>query len=115
VDADQQGGRLRDLLEALDLHPEPVVHQRVEQVLLDLHPPEVLLVERPVAGALGHPAGRARRALAALVGLAGRLARVPDGLRRALLRPAVRPRHTSALPGAAAGHSSCQRRPAARA
>ena len=53
--ADQQRRRLGELLPALDLHPEPVVHQRVPEVLLAFHPAEVLRVERPVARAARRP------------------------------------------------------------
>src|SRR5205823_1949093 len=67
-------------LPALDLHPEPVVHQRVPQVFLALDESPVRAVERPLRGAIGHPAGRAGLALAPLGDLAlGRL-RVPLGL-----------------------------------
>src|SRR3954471_7522058 len=69
VDAHEQGGRWRDPLPALDRHPEPVVDGRVPEVLCEVHEVVVALVERPVAGAGGHPAGGTRHLLAALVDL----------------------------------------------
>ena len=85
VDADQQGRGRRELLPALDLHPEPVVHQRVEQVLLALHPAVVLLVERPVAGTVRDPPRGAGGLGAALVDLLG------GALRRAARAPSCCP------------------------
>ncbi len=56
VDADQQHRRLGQVLPALDLHPEPVVHQRVPEVLLAVHEGVVDALQIPLAGALGDPA-----------------------------------------------------------
>jgi len=74
--------RLGQPLPALDLHTEVVVHERIPEVLLELHEAEVLSVEVPVPGALGNPAlNAARRLLAPRVGLLLCRARVALGLR----------------------------------
>ena len=90
-------GRLGDLLPALDLHPEPVVHQRVPQVLLALHELPVGTVERPLAGAVGDPSGDAGLLLAPLGDLAPGRLRVALGL--AFSRPSVHLIRTMIGPG----------------
>src|SRR5206468_3979087 len=56
MDPDQQRGGLREPLPALDLHPEPVVHERVPEVLLALDEIPVGTVQRPLGSAVRHPA-----------------------------------------------------------
>ena len=115
-------GRLGDVLPALDLHPEPVVHQRVPEVLLLLDEARVEAVEVPLARAVGDPAGGAVGLLALLVELLALLARrvarpgparaspFRDALRRSVVAmkssplpsrrayPAREPRHNGYMP-----------------
>src|SRR5438270_9057760 len=46
MDADEQRGRFRQVLPALDLHPEPVIHQRIPEVFLALEEVPIGAVER---------------------------------------------------------------------
>src|SRR5262249_1260163 len=54
--ADQQGGRFGKVVPAVHLHAEPVVDERVPEVLLALHGLLVGTAEVPFARALCHPA-----------------------------------------------------------
>ena len=56
VDADQQCRGLPDVLPAVDLHPEPVIHQQIPEKLLALQRRLVGTAEIPLAGPLGDPA-----------------------------------------------------------
>src|SRR5438445_573438 len=58
MDADQERRRRRKVLPALDLHPEPVVHQRVPEVLLLFEEVPVRTVERPLRRPGGDPSRR---------------------------------------------------------
>ena len=56
VDPYYKCGRLGDSIPARDLHPKPVVEQRVPEVLLALDEGPVLLIQAPLAGPVGDPA-----------------------------------------------------------
>jgi hypothetical protein len=86
VDADEQNGGLGDVVPALDVHPEPVVHKRVPEVLLALHEVPVGTVERPFARAFGYESRDSRLLLTALRGLRPRVLGVLHGLAAPLLR-----------------------------
>src|SRR5437763_1163184 len=73
MDPDQERWWRREILPTLDLHPEPVIHQRIPEVLLELEELPVRAVERPLRCALGYPARRAALTLPASPGLGARL------------------------------------------
>src|SRR5207302_3656742 len=80
VDADQQRWRLGQVFPARNLHPEPVVDQRVPQIFLALHERVVGTVERPLGRAVGYPSRGAIGTFAASRGLAARVTREPRRL-----------------------------------
>src|SRR5205085_11307882 len=77
VDSHDEDRRLRDSLPARDLHPKPVVEERVPEVLLPLDEAPVRTVERPLAGSIRDPPRDPRLAAPALLNLAPRLLGVP--------------------------------------
>src|SRR5437870_37791 len=88
MDADQQGGRLRKVLPAFELHPEPVVHERVPEVLLPLEEIPVGPVQGPLSCTVGDPPGGTGLLLAPCGDLRLRLLRL--SLRLALAAPVTR-------------------------
>ena len=57
MDTDQQRRRRGKPFPSGDLHAEPVIQQRVPEVLLALDEVEVAIVERPLTGAVRHESG----------------------------------------------------------
>ena len=69
VDSNQQGRWVWQVVPTLNFHPEPVVHQRIPEVLLDLQKIPVRTVQGPLAGSVGYPACRSGLRVALLLHL----------------------------------------------